>query len=114
MASLMPHHDDPHVDDAHAPTQQEHQEEEEEEEEEEGEICSICLGTLPHWERVHVVDLLREGHSHRVRCAVLEQRVQPELPHVQSSSPHISRRKPQAGSSLGQERQGMGHEHAWF
>ena len=56
MASLMPHHDDPHAnphaDDTHAPTQQEHQEEhqeEEEEEEEEGEICSICLGTLPRW-----------------------------------------------------------------
>ena len=37
MASLMPNHDEPHAD-AHAPA---------EHHEEEGEICSICLETLP-------------------------------------------------------------------
>ena len=36
MASLTPHHEDP-LPDAHAPA------------EEEGEICAICLETLPRW-----------------------------------------------------------------
>ena len=39
MASLMSHHDDPHTPAEH----HQHQEEEE------GEICAICLGTLPRW-----------------------------------------------------------------
>ena len=40
MASLMPNHDEPHAD-AHAPAEQQQQEE--------GEICAICLETLPRW-----------------------------------------------------------------
>ena len=46
MASLMPHHDDPHAD---ALALSEHHHQHQEEEEDEGEICSICLETLPRW-----------------------------------------------------------------
>ena len=45
MASLMPHRDEPHAD-AHAPAEHHHHQEAEEDE---GEICSICLETLPRW-----------------------------------------------------------------
>ena len=41
-------------------------------------------------DRVRAVDMLREGHPHRVQCAAQQERVQTELPHVQNFNPHKS------------------------
>ena len=52
MASLIPHRNEP-LADAHAPAQRHYQHQKEEQEE--GEICAICLETLPRWNHKHVV-----------------------------------------------------------
>ena len=56
-----------------------------------------------------MVNVLWDDHTLRVRVAVEEERVQQELPHVQSSDRILEGAGARPGSSLGEKGQGMGH-----
>ena len=59
--------------------------------------------------RPHMAHVLWEDHTRGVRGAVQEERVQQELPHVQSSATIIDGAEPRAGSSLGEKGKSVGH-----